>query len=150
REISSAFSPLGADTVRYPASASSCSSRSTFAGSSSTMRISAPKVALQLAEQGRLVDRLGEKGVATPPPRPGLVVAHGARREHDHGDLRQAGVRLQAARRLPPVHARQREVHQDEVGPCFYSFLNGCLSILREHQPVAVLEELHQQLAVEL
>src|SRR5262245_32541498 len=129
REISSASSPLGADTVRYPASASSCSSRSTFAGSSSTIRISAPKVALQLAEQGRLVDRLGEKVVATAPPRPILVVAHGARREHDHGNLRKACIRLQAARRLPAVHPRQRKVHEDEVGPCFYSFLNGCLSI---------------------
>src|SRR6267142_3827103 len=117
-QISIACSPLGAERVMYPALPSSCTSRSTFSGSSSTISTVAALVAKmprQFVEQQILVDRLGEEIVAAARARPLLVAAHGVGREHDHRNARKPLVGLEAARRLPAVHLRQRKVHEDEI-----------------------------------
>ena len=66
------------------------------------------------------------------------------------GMLRERRVRLEAARGLPAVHARQREVHEDQVGLASRRAFERGLAVLGDHQAVAVLEQLHQQIAVEL
>src|SRR4051812_48336169 len=96
---------------------------STFAGSSSTIRmVAAPlfcsgaKEFLHLAKQEILVDRLGEEVVTAALPRALLIALHRMRGEHDHRDAAQLGARLEPPCRLPAVHARKREVHEDEIG----------------------------------
>src|SRR5687767_9903614 len=147
-----ASSPLAAESVLYPASASSCSSRSRFAGSSSTIRIvalSAAKVPLQLLVENIFIDRLGHEVVAAALPRALLVAAHGVRRQYDDRDFRGLRVLLEAPCRLPAVHARQREVHEDEVRLVLRGALQRGLAVLRDHDRVAVLEQLHEQVPVQ-
>src|SRR5207244_5379405 len=125
--------------------------RSTLSGSSSTTSTVAPsaaKVPLELLEQEVFVDRLGEEIVAAARARALLVAAHRARREHDHRDARERRIGLQPARRLPAVHARQREIHQDEVWLVLNRALERRLAVLGEHQAIAILEALHQEIPV--
>src|SRR5438445_441197 len=101
--------------------------------STSTVAPSAAKVPFELLKEEVLVDRLGEEIVAAARARALLVAAHRARREHDHRNAGERRVGLEAPRRLPAIHARQRQVHQDEIGLVLHRAPERRLAVLGHH-----------------
>ncbi len=59
---------------------------------------------------------LGDEGVAAGAPRALGNAGERVAGEGDHRDARRAAVGLEPPGRLPPVHHRQRQIHQDDIG----------------------------------
>jgi hypothetical protein len=103
---------------------------------------------------------LGHERVAPGLPRAVGVAGQRVAGQRDDRDVAGPVVRLELARRLPAVHLRQREVHQDDVGQQRRRLLDGLhpvgglgdpvageLQVLGVHLPgvLVVLDDEHQR-----
>ena len=102
------------------------------------------------SNRSALVDRLGEVVVAAAGARLGLVALHRVRGQRDHRNVAERGVGLEPAGRLPAVDHRQRQVHQDQIGPQARRGLEPGGAVGGGHHLVVVLKKLHEQVAVQL
>src|SRR5581483_661061 len=77
-----------------------------------------------------------------------FVADHRVRRDGDDGNMLQRRVGLDAARRLPTVHHRHAEIHQDQIGALGRRLPHALLAVDRLRDLVIVFEQLHQEVAV--
>src|SRR5262249_12408296 len=60
-----------------------------------------------------------------------LILAARVRGQREHRDMLERRIRLQPARRLPPVEPRERQIHQDEIRDLARSALEPVLAVFR-------------------
>src|SRR5207302_770534 len=84
---------------------------------------------LDLGDEGIRHARLRDERVAARRLRSLGVARERMARERDDGDLPRLVVGLEPARRLPAVHAGEREVHEDEIGEQLLRLLDRLVAV---------------------
>src|SRR5262249_50846019 len=97
-----------------------------------------------------LVERLRQVIVAAALPGALLVAFHRVRGQRDHRDAAEVLVGLEPARRFPAVHDRQRQVHENQIGPLAPRHLEPLGAVAGREDLVGVFEKLQEEITVEL